>query len=60
MCRGVTWHKAIGAAITAALIAGAVLLGGAQVRVAGVVVAIGGGLTALAYRRDRRRGQRWF
>lgn len=51
--------RVISAAVTVALITGAVLLGGAPVWVGVVVAVVGAGGICLAYWRDRRRGDRW-
>jgi hypothetical protein len=53
-------RRVISAAVTVALITGAVLLGGAPVWVGVIAAVVGAGLIGLAYWRDRRRGNRWF
>ena len=50
----------ISAAVTVALITGALLLGGAPVWVGVLVAIVAAGAIGLAYRRDKRRGNRWF
>jgi hypothetical protein len=55
-----TRTQVISAAVTVALITGAVLLGGAPRWVGAAVAALGAAAIGLAYARDRRRGDRWF
>lgn len=50
----------ISAAVTVALITGALLLGGAPVWVGAAVAIVAAGGICFAYWRDRRRGNRWF
>ena len=50
----------ISAAVTVALITGALLLGGAPAWIGVVVAVVGAGVIGFAYWRDRRRGDRWF
>lgn len=52
--------RVISAAVAVALIAGALLLGGAPVWVGVIVAVVAVGGIGLAYLRDRRRGNRWF
>jgi hypothetical protein len=58
--RGVTPSQVVGAAVTVALTAGALLLGGAPVWVGIAAAVVSAVLFGLAYLRDRRRGGRWF
>jgi membrane protease YdiL (CAAX protease family) len=57
---GVTRTRAISAAVVVALIAGALLLSDGPVWIGAALAVLAAIGLGLAYRRDRRRGQRWF